>query len=176
MYQLRDYVRFSILFLFLLLFLTVQAMVFSVAFADISVKMYSTANPKQSIGSIIFKDTTYGLMIIPDLHGLSPGAHGFHLHDRPSCEEHAQHAGGHYDPLNTQKHLGPYDKQGHLGDLPVLVVDKNGDAMLPIVAPRLTEKDLPGSAVIIHAGADNYSDSPAPLGGGGERVACGIIK
>lgn len=176
MYQLKDYVRFFILFLFFLLFQVIQAILFSTAFADISVRMYLTANPKQSIGNIIFKNTTYGLMIIPDLHGLSPGMHGFHLHDRPSCEDHAHSAGGHYDPLNTQKHLGPYDKQGHLGDLPVLVVDKKGDAILPMVAPRLTEKDLQGRAVIIHEGDDNYADSPAPLGGGGERVACGIIK
>ena len=43
-------------------------------------------------------------------------------------------------------------------------------------APNLAVKDLKGRSVIIHAGGDNYSDQPAPLGGGGARIACGVIK
>ena len=85
-------------------------------------------------------------------------------------------AGGHYDPQGTKKHLGPHHKEGHLGDLPVLVVDKDGSASLPGLAPRLKTSNLNGRSVMIHAGGDNYDDQPAPLGGGGGRIACGVVK
>jgi len=84
-------------------------------------------------------------------------------------------AGGHYDPAGTAKHEGPYG-QGHLGDLPALYVGTDGNATLPVLAPRLKMTDLKGRALMIHAGGDNYSDVPAPLGGGGARMACGVIK
>lgn len=29
---------------------------------------------------------------------------------------------------------------------------------------------------MIHAGGDNHSDHPLPLGGGGGRIVCGIVK
>lgn len=71
--------------------------------------------------------------------------------------------------------MGPYGK-GHLGDLPVLEVDNNGNATLPILAPRLQLNEIKNHSLIIHAGSDNYSDTPLKLGGGGARIACGIIK
>jgi Cu-Zn family superoxide dismutase len=84
-------------------------------------------------------------------------------------------AGGHYDPLKTGKHEGPYGK-GHLGDLPALYVGSDGKATMPVVSPRLKVSDLKGRSLMIHAGSDNYSDYPEPLGGGGARVACGVIQ
>jgi superoxide dismutase, Cu-Zn family len=134
-----------------------------------------------AIGTVTFEDTKWGLLIIPDLSGLPPGVHGFHIHEKAACGP-AEHegkmaagfaAGGHYDPQHTGKHLGPYSSGGHQGDLPPLVVNADGKATLPVLAPRLTVKDVRGHSVMIHEGADNYSDQPAPLGGGGARVACG---
>ena len=84
-------------------------------------------------------------------------------------------AGGHYDPANTGKHLGPHG-EGHKGDLPALTVDASGETTKGVVAPHLTVADIKGRSIIIHAGADNYSDQPAPLGGGGARIACGVVK
>jgi Cu/Zn superoxide dismutase len=69
---------------------------------------------------------------------------------------------------------GPYGK-GHLGDLPALEVDNNGNASLPLLAPRLHLVKLKNHALIIHAGSDNYADIPTKLGGG-TRIACGVIK
>ena len=83
-------------------------------------------------------------------------------------------AGGHFDPNNTERHEGPQG-EGHLGDLPVLYVDAAGNAMRNMWAPRLTTNDLKARAIIIHAGGDNYSDTPNKLGGGGARVACGVV-
>ncbi len=83
-------------------------------------------------------------------------------------------AGGHLDPSKTTQHLGPYSDQGHLGDLPALIVDKDGNANLPMLAPRLKIADILNHSLMIHAGGDNYSDNPT-LGGGGARIACGVI-
>ena len=70
----------------------------------------------------------------------------------------------------------PHNAAGHEGDLPVLVVDQNGSASLPVVAKRLKVKDVLGRAIMIHAGGDNFDDVPAPLGGGGGRIACGVVR
>ncbi len=83
-------------------------------------------------------------------------------------------AGAHFDPTNNKSHQGPYAK-GHLGDLPLLYVTEDGKATTPILAPRLKTTDLNGLAVMIHIGGDNYSDNP-PLGGGGDRLACGTVN
>jgi Cu-Zn family superoxide dismutase len=57
----------------------------------------------------------------------------------------------------------------------VLVVDDGGHATKGVVAPHLTVEQIRGRSIMIHAGGDNYSDTPVPLGGGGARIACGVI-
>ncbi len=147
------------------------------AFAQVIVPMtaVNSDHGDKVIGRIIAEDTDYGLLLIPELTHLKPGFHGFHLHAKPSCDDHGTEAGGHYDPENTNKHLGPFNRQGHRGDLPVLYVDETGKAQQPTLAPRLREADLKGRAFIIHEHGDNYLDTPKPLGGGGDRVACGVV-
>ncbi len=126
------------------------------------------------LGTITFTDTPYGLLITPDLNTFPPGVHGMHIHENPSCADSGMAAGGHWDPQHSGKHLGPYNDQGHLGDLPALTVSDDSNATLPVLAPRLKVKDLRGHSLIIHAGADNYSDTP-PMGGGGARIACAVL-
>lgn len=135
-----------------------------------------------SIGTVTFKQTAKGLLITPALGKLSPGEHGFHIHENGSCEAAlkdgkmgaALAAGGHLNPEKVAHHGTPLD--GHLGDLPALTVNDKGFATTPVLAPRLKLSDIQGRAIMIHAGGDNYSDTPKPLGGGGDRVACGVIK
>ena len=55
-------------------------------------------------------------------------------------------------------------------------VGADGKTTTAVTAPRLKMADVMGRSLMIHAGGDNYSDQPAPLGGGGARVACGVIK
>lgn len=144
------------------------------AFADLKIPMASTETGK-SIGYIIAHDTAYGLLLTPFLFNLSSGIHGFHVHTVPDCGNQGMAAGGHLDPYKTNLHMGPYIAQGHLGDLPALTVNQDGTATLPVLAPRLTIKLVAGHSLIIHSGGDNYSDSPEKLGGGGSRLACGVI-
>lgn len=135
------------------------------------------------IGKVTISETPYGLQFAPALSGLKPGIHGFHVHAKGSCEPGtsdgktvaAGAAGGHLDPQNTGKHLGPY-AEGHLGDLPAIYVTDEGKADYPVVAPRIKSlSEIKGKALMVHVGGDNHADHPQPLGGGGARFACGVI-
>lgn len=137
----------------------------------------------EAVGHVGIEETEHGLLFTPDLESLPSGMHGFHVHTNGSCDpaakdgemSAAQAAGGHFDPDNRGTHLGPY-AEGHLGDLPALYVNDEGRAEVPVLAPRLTSlSQLEGRSLMLHAGGDNYSDKPEPLGGGGERIACGVI-
>lgn len=136
----------------------------------------------EQVGELKFEDSPFGLLIYPEINQFAPGLHGFHIHQNPSChgkEKNGEYvaglaAGGHYDPENTGVHLGPYG-DGHLGDLPPLYCDEKGTCNLPMLAPRLKVKDIKGHSLMVHVHGDNYSDSPSPLGGGGPRMACGVI-
>lgn len=136
----------------------------------------------RAIGTITITESAHGMVFTPDLSGLTPGVYGFHVHEKPSCAPAekdgksvpALGAGGHYDPLGSKKHGTPWG-DGHLGDLPALAVAADGRATNPVLAPRLKASDLKGRSLMIHAGGDNHADHPAPLGGGGARMACGVI-
>ncbi|TXJ10450.1 MAG: superoxide dismutase [Acinetobacter sp.] len=136
-----------------------------------------------NIGTVTFTESSKGLLIQPNLSQLSAGQHGFHIHENPSCEPDlkdgqavaALKAGGHLDPQRTGKHASATG-HGHLGDLPALTVNADGTATMPVLAPRLNIDLIQGRTLMIHAGGDNYSDSPEPLGGGGARIACGVIQ
>ena len=135
-----------------------------------------------AVGTVLLEDTEYGLLLTPNLTDLTPGAHGFHIHTNPACGPALKEgkmvpglaAGGHFDPFNTGVHDGPYG-DGHLGDLPPLFVAEDGTATIPVLAPRLETDFLNGRSLMVHMHGDNFSDDPAPLGGGGPRLACGVI-
>lgn len=155
------------------------------AAAEIVVPMHRVSDKgvEEKIGQITVIESAHGIQFKPDLRNLSPGVHGFHIHQNPSCEPKekdgkmsaAEAAGAHYDPDNHEKHGGPWG-DGHKGDLPALYVSSGGITTQPVMAPQRTLSELPGRAIIIHANGDNYSDYPEPLGGGGERIACGVIE
>lgn len=134
------------------------------------------------IGTITVKDAPTGTEFVPNLIGVKPGLHGFHVHETANCgpaEKDGQTvpglaAKGHFDPTSTGVHAGP-EGNGHLGDLPVLKADKEGKVLEPVVASRVRKSDLKGHSLIIHARGDNYSDVPEALGGGGARFACGVL-
>ena len=135
-----------------------------------------------SAGRITVTESAYGLVFTPELTGLPAGLHGFHVHENPSClpgekdgkKVPALGAGAHLDPQKTGKHGYPWG-DGHLGDLPPLYVGADGIANQPVLGPRLKLADLKGRSLMVHAGGDNHADHPAPLGGGGARIVCGVV-
>lgn len=152
--------------------------------AELTVPMTlaDAAGTGASVGSVRIVETPHGLALYPILKGLKPGLHGFHVHENPSCaavekdgvKVPALGAGGHLDPQGSKKHGEPWG-DGHLGDLPALYVAEDGSASNPVLAPRLKLADVKNRSLMIHAGGDNHADHPAPLGGGGGRVVCGVI-
>lgn len=151
----------------------------------VQMQLLDPVNGNKDIGTVDITKTRYGLVFTPHLKDLSPGLHGFHIHENNSCAPKEKNgklvaglaAGGHWDPKKTKAHGHSWDDDAHLGDLPALTVNADGTATNPVLAPRLKSlKEIKHHALMIHAGGDNHSDHPAPLGGGGARLACGLIK
>jgi superoxide dismutase, Cu-Zn family len=143
----------------------------------------STTGVGTEIGTLTLRDTDGGLAITANLADLEPGDHGLHVHQNPNCAPAGKDgkmmagetAGAHFDPTKSGKHRGPAGN-GHKGDLPVLSVAADGTATGTVVAPQLKVADVMRRSIIIHEGGDNFSDKPKPNGGGGNRVACGIVQ
>ena len=149
----------------------------------VSLHMAEKQGAGAALGTVRIVETPYGLAFHPALKGLPPGLHGFHVHEKPSCDAAekdgamvpALAAGGHLDPQGSKKHGEPWG-DGHLGDIPPLHVAADGTASSPVLAPRLKLAEVRQRALMVHAGGDNHSDHPMPLGGGGARMACGVIE
>lgn len=155
-----------------------------VAVADVTITMNQVGETGvgAKLGQVVVSESKYGLVFTPALTGMTPGLHGFHIHQNADCGAKekdgkmvaALGAGGHFDPENTNHHGTPWG-DGHLGDLPPMYVDASGNANQPVLAPRLKMADLKGHALMVHVGGDNHSDHPAVLGGGGVRMVCGTM-
>lgn len=153
---------------------------------ELSVTMHKATQDGtgEDLGTITIASSADGAIFKLKLHGLRPGAHGFHVHENDNCGPTllndiripAGAAGGHWDPDFSGKHEGP-EGSGHLGDLPRIDVQGDGTASQTLTAPRIKDIEaLKKHALIINAGGDTYSDTPAPGGGGGGRIACGVIE
>ena len=112
--------------------------------------------------------------------GISPGPHGIHLHMVGDCTPPGfTSAGGHLNPGGHQ-HGTDNPAGSHLGDLPNIVADANGAAMLSVALRGSRAQiesalfDADGTAVIIHAAADDYKTDPT--GNSGARIVCGVLK
>ncbi len=134
-----------------------------------------------SIGTAKLTQTTNGVLIELDVRGLPPGEHGFHIHEKGSCDPATKFAsaGGHYalgKPHGYMTAGGP-----HPGDLPNQYVGADSvlhaqvfDANVTLGSGQGTLLGPDGTALIIHAGKDDYTSQPA--GNSGDRIACGVIK
>ncbi|MGQ0285768.1 superoxide dismutase [Cu-Zn] SodC [Pasteurellaceae bacterium 22721_9_1] len=152
---------------------------------EVAVELLDPVKGNTAVGHVYITESKYGLVFTPELTGLTAGLHGFHIHENASCDAKEKEgklvaglaAGGHWNPNKAEAHGFPWSDDAHLGDLPALYVDAEGKAANPVLAPRLKSLDeVKGHALMIHAGGDNHSDHPAKLGGGGARMACGVIK
>lgn len=128
-------------------------------------------------GSATATTSKAGVMISLNVEGLPPGQHGAHVHlvgrcDAPTFES----AGGHWNPTNAQHGLeGPPGQ--HAGDMPNLNVDANGRGSLEYGLQGASFDgllDADGSAMMIHAAADDQRTDPS--GNSGGRIACGVFR
>ena len=135
----------------------------------------------KEVGSTNLTQTPHGVLINVSVKGMPPGEHAFHVHAIGKCEPPFTSAGGHFNPDNKKHGMlaaGGY----HAGDMPNLHIPQNGDLTVEVVNANITlEKGKPnsvfdadGSAIVIHAGSDDYKSDPA--GDAGGRIACGVIQ
>ncbi len=128
-------------------------------------------------GTVSFTQTAPGrVRVVASLTGLSPGEHGFHIHETGDCSApDATSAGGHFNPMN-EPHGAPTAAQHHVGDLGNITANAYGQASLDTVFPLLQlegTNSIIGRAVVVHAGKDDLTSQPS--GDAGARVACGVI-
>ena len=133
------------------------------------------------VGNARLEQQKEGIAITVSAQGLTPGAHGVHVHMTGACEApDFKSAGGHWNPADV--HHGFENPQGHhAGDLPNMTVhsDGTGELAFTIANAQLTGGntallDADGAAIVIHAGPDDMMSDPA--GNSGGRVACGVIE
>jgi len=129
-------------------------------------------------GMVKFTEVDGGVVIDASVTGLSPGKHGFHIHEQGDCSApDATSAGGHFNPTG-KPHGDPAKGDHHLGDMPMLVADANGNARFGTTLEGLTisgkgKGNIVGRGVIVHAAPDDFTTQPT--GNSGARVACGVI-
>jgi Cu-Zn family superoxide dismutase len=131
------------------------------------------------VGKATLTTTPSGVLISLDLTALPAGDHAFHIHAVGKCEPPKfESAGPHFNP-DTTKH-GLMNPEGpHAGDMPNLHVPEGGKLRVEVLNPTVTLSaesallDEDGSAIVVHAGADDYQTDPA--GNAGARIACGVI-
>lgn len=152
------------------------------AMEDKAVKISLIGTKGTQVGTATLTQTAEGVRIQVEASGLTPGEHGFHVHETGACAApDFASAGGHFNPdghaHGLESTAGP-----HVGDMPNLVADKQGVVKTEVVNKRLTlEQGKPnslwkagGTALIIHEKADDNKTGPS--GNAGARVACGVIS
>lgn len=127
-------------------------------------------------GTVTFVQEDNGVNIIASLKGLTPGDHGFHIHEFGNCAcDDAQCTGDHYNPTNAA-HGGPNDANRHVGDFGNITADENGNGVyerLDTLVSLNGPQSIIGRAVIVHEKADDLHSQPS--GDAGARVAAGVV-
>ena len=135
----------------------------------------ATAGNKTS-GYVLFEKTAKGVKVSGKIKNLSPGKHGFHVHQYGDLrEKDGTSAGGHFDPMD-KPHGAPDDAMRHVGDLGNIEADENGVAEFSFVDTKLSfhgPASIIGRGLIIHAGEDDLTSQPT--GAAGARVGMAVI-
>ena len=134
----------------------------------------------QVVGMATFTQTDGGVLIVVEAKGLPPGPKGVHIHEVGKCEPpQFTSAGGHFNP--GKKQHGSMNPQGpHAGDLPNMTVAQDGTGRMETTTDRVTLTtgamslfDADGSALVVHAGPDDFMTDPT--GNSGGRSLCGVV-
>lgn len=128
-------------------------------------------------GTVTFTKEAAGVRVKASITGLTPGKHGFHVHEKGDCSApDASSAGGHFNPTDMP-HAGPDEPKRHAGDLGNITADESGKAEYETLDTQLSmdgPNSIVGRAVIVHVGEDDYKTQPT--GDAGGRESCGVIE
>ena len=127
-------------------------------------------------GTVTFTKSGSEMKVVADITGLTPGKHGFHIHEFGDCSApDGTSAGGHFNP-EKNPHAGHDAAKRHVGDMGNVEADSSGKAHLELTDNMMTmsgENSIIGRGVIVHEKADDLKSQPT--GDAGGRVACGVI-
>jgi Cu-Zn family superoxide dismutase len=130
----------------------------------------------QVSGVVNFTKEDKGIRVVADIHNLSEGKHGFHIHEYGDLSmSDGTSTGGHFNP-DGKKHGSPTDMERHVGDLGNVTADSKGDTHLDMTDTLISFEgphSIIGRGVIVHAGEDDFVTQPT--GNAGKRVAYGVI-
>jgi Cu-Zn family superoxide dismutase len=145
----------------------------SSAVADLAPTTGNTAK-----GTVTFSEKSGKVLVVAKVSGLTPGNHGFHIHEKGDCSAgDAMSAGAHFNPMN-KPHAHPSIADRHTGDMPMLMADASGNATLTAELTLMTlgrgANDIIGKGLIVHKDPDDFTTQPT--GNSGARVACGVIR
>jgi superoxide dismutase, Cu-Zn family len=142
-------------------------------------KAIAVMNPTEGSkvkGFVTFAKEKNGIHVVAQIEGLTPGLHGFHIHEYGDCSSpDAGSAGGHFNPMGMP-HAAPTVDKHHMGDLGNIEAPKTGPAKYDKVVDSMAmdgPNSIIGRGVIVHLDADDFKTQPT--GGAGARVACGVI-
>jgi Cu-Zn family superoxide dismutase len=129
------------------------------------------------MGTVTFTKTADGVKVVGDITGLTPGKHGFHIHEFGDCSDpKGESAGGHFNPTK-HSHAGPETTERHAGDMGNIEADASGKARVDVTLKNMSMDDdddsIIGHAVIVHEKEDDLKTQPT--GNAGGRLACGVI-
>ncbi len=142
------------------------------AFADAIAKIEPRSGSKVS-GVAVFQGASEGAQLSLKLNGLTPGQHGFHIHEKGDCSApDASSAGPHFNPT-AAKHGGPHSAEKHKGDLGNVTADAEGSVETKLLLPGIQIEQLLGRALVVHEKSDDLVSDPS--GNSGPRVGCGVI-
>lgn len=138
--------------------------------------LHPTAGNKVT-GTVTLVPVADGVQVHGEITGLTPGKHGFHVHEFGDCSAaDAASAGAHFNPTN-QPHGGPDAGARHEGDMGNVEADASGNAKLDYVDHQMAlgdgAKSVIGRSVVVHAKPDDLKTQPS--GDSGARIACGVI-
>jgi Cu-Zn family superoxide dismutase len=127
-------------------------------------------------GMVTFTEEGSKVKVVAHVEGLTPGKHGFHIHEFGDCSaKDGASAGGHFNPTGAP-HAAPDAPQHHAGDLGNIDANAEGVAHLEISDPMMKligPNSVVGRGVIVHAKDDDLKTQPT--GNAGGRLACGAI-
>lgn len=126
-------------------------------------------------GTVEFTKVAGGVHVHAEISGLTPGEHGFHVHEYGVWSENGMSAGGHFNPTKAQ-HAGVASKKRHVGDLGNIMANANGNAKLDIDDSHLSlhgAHSILGRGVVVHEKADDLKSQPS--GNAGGRLAVGVV-
>lgn len=138
----------------------------------------ASTSGSSAVGTVHFQQQSDGAVEVHvDLTGVPAGTHGFHVHDKGSCADNGNAAGGHFNPMSAP-HAAPDAASHHAGDFGNVTADEKGEVHTVFTTRSITvapgAMSVIGHAVVLHANADDLTTQPS--GNAGARIACGVAE